>query len=72
MAVGAMRQKVRSVLRTLSSVLCLLKVGLTVLGRPEGGRVDLLISGQVGKCNRRGTAMGSGTSSLREMKPGEC
>ena len=35
--------------------------GLAVGGRPEGGRVDLLTSGQVGKGNRRGTATGSGT-----------
>jgi hypothetical protein len=34
LAVGLMRLQVHSVLRTLSSVLCLLKVGLTVLGRP--------------------------------------
>ena len=39
-----MRLQVHSVLRTLSSVLCLLKVGLTVLGRPRRDRVDPLIS----------------------------
>jgi len=60
LAVGglSMRLQVHSVLRTLSSVLCLFQVRLTVLGRPEGGRVDLLTSGPVGKGNRRGKAWG--------------